>query len=825
MPTNSIIHIHEDKEGLFWLGTKDAGLVRWDKESNSLRQYNREDELSNNKIYAVYEDDFETLWLPSDYGLMAFDKKTETTRVYLPKDGIAHEEFNYFSHFQDTDGMLYFGGLNGITTFHPAALRENNTTEISLYATRVRILEKDAETYTDKTIAFKTVKKIVLNPNDRILELELTLLDYEKSSENQYAYKLEGEQEQWIYTRENKLSIINPPYGKYNLVIRARGASGTWSEDPFIIPMHVKLPFYRQWWFVLTLGLMTIAIIIILVRWRVQKLEKDRERLEGEVQKRTRQIEKDKTLIEQQAEDLKVLDKAKTRFFSNITHEFRTPLTLVKGPVEQMIAQPPPPATLKKRLSGVLKNTDNLLELINQLLDISKLEGGSMQIEVAHGDIVRYTGELVAQFQTLADKKKVQLGFTAHDNSWKTHFDSDKWTKILYNLLSNALKFTPGGGRVTVHLERTQQAHQECMQLTVKDSGIGIEAGQLIHIFDRFYQVDASATRTAGGTGIGLSLVKELAELQNGTINVNSTVGAGTTFTVSLPVLAASGETNGMPAPEVPKIMFPFTHEAETDVENERENFNNEGAAEKLELLIVEDNIEMRIYIRSCIDTSVYNITEAGDGEEGIEKALETVPDLIISDVMMPRKDGFELTHAIRNHLATSHIPLILLTAKASLESRLRGLERGADAYLTKPFSPQELALRIQKLIELRRSLRERYQNNQFPEENAAFQKEDHFISTLRDHILEHISNTDLPAEAIGKHLGISRIQLYRKLKALKNMSVRGYVRSVRLDRALQLLKTQKLNVSEVAYETGFSSPADFSRAFKKAYGKAPSRI
>ncbi|MCB9040888.1 MAG: response regulator [Lewinellaceae bacterium] len=825
LASNDINYLYEDRKGIFWIGTKDSGLLRWDLTTNSFRQYSRDNGLSNDNIYAVYEDDFNTLWLPSDHGLMAFDKNAETAKVYLPEHGIAHEEFNTFSHFQDTDGTLYFGGLKGLTSFHPRDLQEQSTISPPLYATRVQILEKDSETYTDKTTAFKTAKKIVFNPNDRILELELTALDYEKSAENQYAYKLTGKQDQWIYTRENKLSIINPPYGKYDLVIKARGASGSWSENPLVIPMHVKTPFYMQWWFILASGLLAIAVILISLRWRVRKLQKDRQRLEAEVQKRTWKIEQDKITIEAQAEALKALDKAKTRFFSNITHEFRTPLTLVRGPVEQMIAQPPPPATLKKRLSGVLKNTDNLLELINQLLDMSKLESGRMRIEASQGDIVRYTGKLVARFQPLADTKKIQLDFTAHAGTWKTHFDSDKWIKILYNLISNALKFTPAGGRVTVDLEQLQQAHQDYIQLTVKDSGIGIEAGQLEHIFDRFYQVDASATRFQGGTGIGLSLVKELVELQNGTVAVSSTVGEGTAFTVMLPVLLAPTETNGIPAPEEAEVVPPFMAFPDTPTENGRGILKDQNKAEKLELLIVEDHPDMRAYIRSCINASVYNITEAGDGQEGIEKAREIIPDLIISDVMMPKKDGFALTRAIRDHLATSHIPLILLTARASLESRLKGLERGADAYLTKPFSPQELALRIQKLIELRKALRERFQNGQAPEENAAFQKEDRFISALKDYILENISNPDLPAEAIGKHLGISRIQLYRKLKALKNMSVRDYVRSIRLDVAWRLLKEQKLNISEVAYETGFSSPADFSRAFKKAYGKAPSKI
>ncbi len=819
LPADNILHIHEDKQGVFWLGTRDAGLIRWDLTTNSFRQYTREDELSNNKIYAVYEDDFETLWLPSDYGLMAFDKNTTTTRIYLPKDGIAHEEFNTFSHFQDKDGTLYFGGLNGITKFHPSALRENSDFATPLYTTRIRVLENNAETFTDRTVAYKSAQKISLKPGDKILELDLTLLDYEKSAENQYAYKLQGKQEQWIYTRDNKLSIINPPYGKYSLEIKARGASGQWSATPLVIPMHVQRPFYMQWWFILILAMIIITIIIVAVRWRVRKLEKDREYLEGEVQNRTRKIA-------EQAEALKALDKAKTRFFANITHEFRTPLTLVAGPVEQMIAKPPPPSTLKRKLSGILKNTHNLMHLINQLLDLSKLEGGRMKIEVSHGDIIRYTKELVERFQPLADAKQIKLKFETNAEIWKIHMDIDKWTKIIHNLVSNAIKFTTKDGSINVSLKQLQQADRQHIQLLVKDSGIGIAAESQEHIFNRFYQADASSTRLQGGTGIGLSLVKELVDLQDGTVTVKSAVGKGTEFTVTLPVHRDIAAKPVLPSdPQETSLLYPV----EPVIENENKTIKNtkkKSPVEKLELLIIEDNVEMRRYIRSCIDATIYNVSEAVDGEEGIAKALEIVPDLIISDVMMPKKNGFEVTEAIRTEIVTSHIPLILLTAKAALESRLEGLERGADAYLTKPFSPQELALRIKKLIELRKRLQQRYQNQEgVPEAYAGFKKEDGFISELKTYIINHINNPNIGVEAISKHFAMSRMQLYRKLKAITDKPVADYIRTIRLEKALHLLKEKQLNIAEISYEAGFSSPAHFSRAFKKAYGKSPSKL
>ncbi len=819
LPSNNINYLHEDDNGIFWLGTKDSGLVRWDRSDNTFMQYTRENGLSNNNIYAVYEDGYQTLWLPSDYGLMAFDKNTATTtKVYLTQNGIPHEEFNTHGHFKADDGTLYFGSQSGAIQFHPAALREETSHSSPLYATRVRVLEKDGQTYADKTAAYLEGEKVNLDPGERIIEVELTLLDYENSSENRYAYKLSGKQQQWIYTQDNKISIINPPYGRYDLIVKARGASGVWSENPIKIPMHVKAPFYMQWWFILIMIVLLAGAVFLWFRRRVQKLKKDRERLETEVQKRTQKIEA-------QAEELKALDKAKSRFFANLTHEFRTPLTLVTGPVKQIIEENPP-VSIKKRLHGVLKNTRNLLGLINQLLDLSKLEGGRMKLEVVHGDIVRYTKELTNRFQSLADAKQLQLKFTADMEVWKIHFDSDKWTKILYNLLSNAIKFT-FEGCITVQLSQVQQENRDYIECIVKDTGMGIAPEKLEHIFDRFYQGDASSTRLQGGTGIGLSLVKELVELQSGSVTVSSTAGRGTEFTVRLPVLSASDtettvlpivtETSLSPIPD--DISWPRDEQPATTGIQEKLH------TEKLELLIVEDNAEMRSYIRSCIDETAYHITEAANGKEGVEKALEIVPDLIICDVMMPEKNGFEVTQAIRSHTATSHIPLILLTAKASLESRLEGLKRGADAYLTKPFSPEELSLRIKKLIELRKLLQQRYQNkNEPPEENAAFEKEDSFVSELKAYITNHSSEPNLGVEDISKHFSMSRSQCYRKFKALINASVGHYIRTIRLEKAMHLLKEKQLNITEVAHETGFS-PSNFSKVFKKTYGKAPSEL
>ncbi len=822
LPTNTIRHMYEDAQGIFWLGTTDAGLVRWDRARNHFRQYTSEGELSNNKIYAIYEDDYQTLWLPSDYGLMAFDKQTATTKVYLPDDGIAHEEFNLYSHFQEADGTLYFGGLGGVTKFHPKNLRKDTAESFPLFVTQIRVLERDAENYSDRTSAFRAKQAIVLSPNDRMVDIGLTLLDYEKSSANQYAYKLGSEQQEWLYTRQNKLTIINPAYGQYNLTVKGRGASGQWSNNHLVIPMTVQRPFYQQLWFVLSVAFIGVCATVLVVRWRVQKLEKDRTRLEAEVQNRTQKIT-------EQAEALKALDQAKTRFFANITHEFRTPLTLVAGPVEQMLQALPPPAKIRKNLAGVLKNTQQLMALINQLLDLTKLESHQMGVESAPRDVVLHTHDLVQQFKPVAESRQLQLKYSTEAGRWVVRIDIDKWDKIVQNLLSNAVKFTAQGGRISLELKQVEQHGGAAIQLTVQDTGVGISTDHLPHIFDRFYQADASTTRLQEGTGIGLALVKELVALQKGSVTVHSKLGEGSRFVVILPVLAGPVGDGNTPTQQhkTTPVPIPETLEAEED---EPELATTDPAAgtqnEKLELLIIEDNEQMREYIRSCIDTTRYAVTEAANGEEGLKKAVALVPDLIVSDVMMPVMDGFEVTKALRANLSTSHIPLVLLTAKASLASRLEGLKRGADAYLTKPFSPQELALRINKLIELRQLMQKRYESTAAKQGHAeAFDQEDTFVAELKAYVIEHMTAPELGVDSISNHFGISRTQLYRKLKALINKPIADYIKTIRLEEALQLIKAQKHTVAEVAYQTGFSTPSNFTRAFKKQYGKSPSEF
>ncbi|MFK8102388.1 MAG: ATP-binding protein [Saprospiraceae bacterium] len=829
LPFDRITHLHEDETGVFWLATQGGGAIRWEparsaQDTSIYEQITTQEGLSNDYIYAIYGDENENLWMSSDFGLMQMDRNSLQVKTYFKADGLPHDEFNSTAHYKAKDGTLYFGGLGGLISFDPSSLGKEEKNETPLEFTGYYLLEADQAEMSDQTHLLYEAVNLKIQPTDKLLELHFTLLDYEIPKNHRYAYKIEGYTDYWVHTKENYVSITNLPYGNYTLKIKGKRYNSEWATKELSLGITVLQPFYYHKGFLLAILLSLLSLGFLLFKWRLNSVEKDRATLELEVQNRTRQIKLDKQLIAEQAEALRKADEAKTRFFSNITHEFRTPLTLIMGPVEQLLQQDFS-KKVQQQLSIVLKNSRHLLSLINQLLDLSKLESKQMAVELTYGDLLGYTQELTTNFQTLAEQKEISLNFITDQENWQTYFDLDKWNKIVYNLLSNAMKFTPQGGQVDLSLTKENRGTAAWIKLMVKDTGIGVEKMAQQQIFDRFYQADASSTRTKDGTGIGLALVKELIELQGGKIKVESSPQRGTTFEVTLPVPSQTS-SDALPAQFDLAPQTSFLPEIKIA---EKEKPVGSSLKDALQLLLIEDNVELQAYIQSCIDPTIYEVTTAQDGEEGLEKALAIIPDLIICDVMMPKKNGFEVVAAIRNQLCTSHIPIILLTAKTSLESRLAGIKHGADAYLTKPFNSTELILRIQKLIETRKALQQRYSqvttDSQLTEQvaPATFLKEDQFIKDLHSFVKAHLQSPNLNGDLIGKHFNISRMQLHRKLKSLTNTTISEIIRDTRLTTALDLLQKGEANVSEVSYQTGFSSPAHFSRTFKKKYGKPPS--
>ncbi len=533
-------------------------------------------------------------------------------------------------------------------------------------------------------------------------------------------------------------------------------------------------------------------------------------------------IELEKSKLDQANEQLKELDQAKSRFFTNISHEFRTPLTVISG-MTDMITENEESKELIKR------NSENLLLLINQILDLRKLESGSLPLYMRQENIIPYLKYLLESFQSYAESKSINLQFKSDSQLVMMDFDAEKIRSIMTNLIANAIRFSPEGGEVSVEVSsspktqnpkpKTQNPKPETqnkLTIRVSDTGIGIAPEKIPHVFDRFYQVDDSMTRKGEGTGIGLTLTHELIKLMGGEIELRSEVGRGSSFEISLPI------SNIAPFRDEiieSKFVNPLTEASLIPAGS-----ISSKETEALKLLIVEDNLDVVHYLKLCLGET-YQISIAHDGQEGIEKAIEEVPDIIISDVMMPRKDGFELCESLKQDERTSHIPIILLTAKADVESRISGLKRGADAYLAKPFNKEELLVRVDMLIRLRQQLQQRYAQQitaLSPTEDIEVQQEDAFILKFRDVIMAHFDDPELNVPKLCDMLGISRTQLHRKVTALTGKSATRFLRKVRMEEAQKLLKNPELNISDIAYRVGYNDPSYFGRLFVEDFGIPP---
>ena len=602
--------------------------------------------------------------------------------------------------------------------------------------------------------------------------------------------------------------------------------------------------------------------MFLVVKWRSHKLVKEKQRLEHTIKERTKEIQEKNKQLKDQSDKLKEMDSVKSRFFANISHEFRTPLTLIMGPMEQMLSDSQDKKQ-QKRLSMMLRNSQRLLTLINQLLDLSRFDSGKMKLQTACQDIVPFIKGIVSSFHLAAQKNRLELEFYSQKESLTLYFDTSKMEDVMYNLMINAFKFTPPGGKITVSVTVKKDAFGDSprargrlpldphyasqstpilggsstpgfVNISVQDTGIGIPKEQLAHIFDRFYQTQGPRQEALKGTGIGLALIKENVALHHGKIDVHSQEGKGTEFVIRLPMGCEHLEpgeiidTAAAP-PQSPKYKEIETLYMLTGSENEEQD-NEEPCAvetpdrEKPVILVVEDHADVRKYICEPLKTE-YTVIEAADGEEGIKKAKEIIPDLIVSDIMMPGVDGYELCREIKKDIKTSHVPVILLTAKASEESIIQGLETGADDYITKPFNSKILATRIKNLIELRRQLQQKIQKQMLlqPAEIAVSSMDQEFIKEMQEIIEKNLSESGFNVEELSKKLYMNRATVYRKILALTGESPTEFIRSYRLKRAAQLLRDKFGTVSQVASAVGFDNPAYFAKCFKEKFHQLPS--
>jgi len=687
----------------------------------------------------------------------------------------------------------------------------------------------------------------VIDYKDRNVRFEFAAPFFEDESAMQYRCLLEGYDDQWSgWSAETRKDYTNLYSGMYTFRVRARNVYQNESNES-VYRFKVLPPWYKTWWALSIDVFFLFLLMFLIIKWRSGKLEREKQKLEQTVEDRTKEIiQKNKQLedqtgqLKEQSVKLKEMAKVKSRFFANISHEFRTPLTLIMGPLEQRLDKETD-RNDQKELNLMLRNARRLLGLINQLLELSKFESGKIKLQASRQNIVPFLRGIIHSFDPVAVKNELALALHAPEAEEyiSLYYDPGKLEEVLLNILSNAVKFTPPGGKITVSVTQNHKDEEDfpagSVDISIHDTGPGIPRGQLEHIFDRFYQSDATYEHHRKGSGIGLSIAQELVGLHGGKINVHSREGKGTEFIIRLPLgkeHLKPDEIVEIPTPPIPRNTSPVltgipetdgTETIDSDETGETEKDIDAMVTGKDIVLVVEDSADIREYIRGSLEPA-YTVVEAGDGREGIQKAQEIIPDLIISDIMMPGVDGHELCRQLKNDVKTSHIPIVLLTARASEENIIEGLETGADDYVTKPFSTAILSARIKNLIDLRRHMQLTVNREMSlkPVKIPVSQIDKTFIKKLRQAIRENISDPDFNIEQLCKKLDMSQPTLYRKIHALTGESPTEFIRSYRLKQGAELLKNNFGTVLEVAFEVGFSSAAYFTKCFKKKFHQSP---
>lgn len=805
-----------------WVSTKGGGLDRLDKKTGQFRHFTEAQGLPNKVVYGILADEFKHLWLSTNRGLAQFNPRTFRFRKYTKADGLQDDEFNTGSFLKTASGELLFGGVNGLTAFQPkdvAATAAGSTPPVQIIGLKINN-EAVAVGASDGILpeSIEQTQRLDLSYTQNLVTLEFAVMDYANSAKNQYRYRLEGIDQNWVEAGTNRFAnYAQLPDGNYTLHVMGSTDGQIWSK-PVDLQIRVHPPFYRSWWAYLLYILGSIVII-----WQLYRFQKQRWLLQQQV-----------AFEQKEASRLAELDALKTQFFTNISHEFRTPLTLILGPLtalkEQL--QTENVVTLTASVVNLMEqNSNRLLRLINQLLDLSKLSAGQLQPTLETGDMATFFRTLASSFSSLAESRQIRFSFSQQYAHFQTSFDHDKIEKIVTNLLSNAFKFTPEGKQVHLHVDYPPPSSTGELVISVEDTGIGIAPANLETIFERFYQVKANrigGPQTYEGTGIGLSLVSELVKILGGTITVSSTEGVGTNFKVRLPLAGIEQQSvadgfemmeTAEPSDNLPVVLTDTTLPT--------------PATDNV-LLIIDDNADIRAYVRTVFEPD-YHIIEAEDGLDGLEKATASLPNLIICDLMMPKLDGFGFCKALKTQEVTSHIPVIMLTAKARVEDRIEGFELGADDYLTKPFNPTELRVRVNNLIQQRDRLYHWF-SHQAPTSSeppatstttgvppALPPADQRFLDRLLAIVNQNLSDPAFNVEALAEAANLSRTQLNRKLRAIADTSPTNFIREIRLTKAAELLLEGEESVTQIAYAVGFDNPSYFTKVFQERYHTLPS--
>jgi signal transduction histidine kinase/DNA-binding response OmpR family regulator/ligand-binding sensor domain-containing protein len=732
-----------------------------------------------------------------------------------------------FTIYRDENmATTWFGGSDGIVSFKSDRIDQVHTIK-KVYSTLIRkvSLGSDSLIFAGDDAVKNSVDE---NINFRLpytfntLRFEFASLNYDNNL-SVYQYKLEGLDNNWsAWTSESKKDYTNLPSGNYVFRVRSKSIYNIISDESDFT-FTVLSPWYLTWYAYLIYILLLSGLFLLTIRLRFKYLTQKNLKLEAIIDDRTE-------VIRNQAEKLKVLDEVKSRFFTNISHEFRTPLTLTLGQIEA-VKNSLSDNNLKNKLDMGYRNAKKLLKLINQILEISKIEAGKHKLKVAEADIVRFVRHLFFSFESIADQKGLSLKFYSEKEKIDIFFDPEKIEKVFNNLISNAIKFTPEGGSIELTIQTGKELsleEKDIVQITLKDTGIGIPPERIPYVFDRFYQVERTERSELEGTGIGLTLVKELIELHSGSITVESTVNKGTKFTVSLLTgkehftdsdITFINQIDDSAPEEDQEVNGALGDYGLSDETSESEEISES----KESVLIIDDNSDIRSFISEQLEGS-YAVYQAADGMSGLVEAKEKIPDLIITDVRMPGMDGFEVSRKLKEDTLTSHIPVIILTAKADQSDKLKGLETGADDYLVKPFNQKELMLRVRNLISIRKRLREKYRKTTIfdPKEVSSSSLDQKFLENVVNEINKNLSNESFNSERLASLCAISVSQLNRKLNALIGQPAGHLIRSSRMEKAAQMLINHEASIKETGFLVGFSDQSNFARSFKKYFGKSP---
>jgi len=805
----------EDSEGNVWLATLGNGLVKMNHEGKELARYTADDGICNNILNGIINVNNENLWISSNNGISRFNLKTGEIRNYNSSDGLLNNKFNYGAFYKTSKNTLAFGGKQGVDFIFLDKISRNDyippivLTSFKLFNKKI---EKSKGGILTKDIS--ETQSIVLKYDQNMFSFDFAALNYANSNKNKYKYKLEGFDKDWNDIGTSRVATYtNIDHGEYIFKVMGSNNDNLYNEQGVELAITILPPFWKTWW-LRTLAICFLIGLFYLIFMMIQNREKLKQELIYE---------------RQTARKIKEVDRLKHQFFMNVSHEIRTPLSLIVGPIDKLLSINLDNEVVTTNLQIIKRNTNNLKKLVNQLLDYRKLETGNLKLDLRKGNLRSFVEEIVESFRNNAEDKGISLEFNAFHSSIFVWFDADKVEKILNNILSNAIKYTPENGNVTTSisivfiedieetnllippLDQEHTPYKKFIKIKITDTGIGISSEDLPRIFDRFRRIEQpDQHQSQQGTGIGLALTKELVKLHNGHLKVRSKLDKGSRFSVYLPFNEAGEDANAQV----------------TELSASKLDILKEGTTQKSQLLalVVDDNPDLREFIKSHFEPE-YQVIDAKNGREAWEIALEKIPDIVIADVIMPVMNGNELCKKLKRDERTSHIPVIMLSALSSSENQLAGIDAGADDYLTKPFDVGLLKAKADNLLSIRKALRERYSKEMVlkPKDIILASPDEKFLKRLIAVIEKNISKEFLDVEFLSQNMDVSRTQLYRKIGALTDMAPKEFVKEIRLKRAAQLIVQNKLNISEVAYDVGFNDVSYFRKCFREKYGMSAS--